>query len=509
MTYFYKKYNIKDYKESFLSQQYELVETVAQVYFNQTPQKRTDLDLSKINHEGIKADIRLLKTRKLEYYQKAIDKHLSYPISTFWYSLDLSMRMKSFMNERFFKKYNYELDSLTYLDDALVYVISFDKKDNVKPTILNFGMSRAASYRRSKQIQNSLYYGKLYIQAETYAIVKAEYGQNNDYIKSSDKGGRERKSDIYKKIVYQNINKQWYPKYIKIESQGFSQDSNTKLIRYQNSSKQEILITEIEAITQNPILASEKLDFDNIEEKFQAVEEYKEDFWAEYNVLSNIDFKKLFVLDTTALPKHPIVEVLQKSKQAHQTIKNGQYDIEITLQEGLFNLDPEVRKATVTFKKMPFKTLNAFLKVEELMKQTITYDGNKIIEKDIPNNQTNILEPDIDGLSLFYENDFILPMYIHNEDFFLELLKKMTQEGVEIDCTLNKNSNRYLLVFSEFNPVYSNKQEFELEIDANDFLVKKIRLSDYYGGQDVESKTFIIGNLKVNQAVYEDEEYYK
>jgi hypothetical protein len=390
-----------------------------------------------------------------------------------------------------------------------VYVISFDKKDNVKPTTLSSGMSKAASNKRYRQSINSLHYGKLYIQADTYAIVKAEYGQNNDYIKSSDKGGRERKSDIYKKIVYQNINKQWYPKYIKIESQGFSQDSNTKLIRYQNSSKQEILITEIEAITQNPILASEKLDFDNIEEKFQAVEEYKEDFWAEYNVLSNIDFKKLFVLDTTALPKHPIVEVLQKSKQAHQTIKNGQYDIEITLQEGLFNLDPEVRKATVTFKKMPFKTLNAFLKVEELMKQTITYDGNKIIEKDIPNNQTNILEPDIDGLSLFYENDFILPMYIHNEDFFLELLKKMTQEGVEIDCTLNKNSNRYLLVFSEFNPVYSNKQEFELEIDANDFLVKKIRLSDYYGGQDVESKTFIIGNLKVNQAVYEDEEYYK
>jgi hypothetical protein len=50
---------------------------------------------------------------------------------------------------------------------------------------------------------------------------------------------------------------------------------------------------------------------------------------------------------------------------------------------------------------------------------------------------------------------------------------------------------------------------FELEIDTNDFLVKKIRISDYYGGQDVESKTFVIRNLKVNQAVYEDEEYYK
>jgi hypothetical protein len=69
--------------------------------------------------------------------------------------IDLAKYPASFMSEEYFDMYRYTFDGLVQYNEGMVYVISFDQRP---------------------EVQYPLYKGKIYIDQETLAIVKAEFG---------------------------------------------------------------------------------------------------------------------------------------------------------------------------------------------------------------------------------------------------------------------------------------------------------------------------------------------
>ncbi len=70
-----------------------------------------------------------------------------------------------FLNPKIFKKYNYILKQNEYVNLRNCYVLQFHPKDTKRRTVFDF----------SKKQRRSIYVGKLYIDAETFAVVKMEY----------------------------------------------------------------------------------------------------------------------------------------------------------------------------------------------------------------------------------------------------------------------------------------------------------------------------------------------
>lgn len=97
-------------------------------------------------------------------------------------------------------------------------------------------------------------------------------------------------------------------------------------------------------------------------------------------------------------------------------------------------------------------------------------------------------------------------MFINDDFFFLELLKKTTQKGVSFSCTFDEREKVYRLVFSEV--MSGGKQTLELYIDAESHLIRKVR-SIEDTGESIFTDTFVIKSLKTNQAAYNEAKFYE
>lgn len=118
-----------------------------------------------VNSSAASEQVKVLKMRKLSTHDNKdtlVTKIKSSINSSLL--LDIAKNLPDFLSHESMWQYNYSHSDITVIDERRVYVISFEQKDDVPLP---------------------LFKGKVYIDAENYAIVKAEFSINQKYIKAA------------------------------------------------------------------------------------------------------------------------------------------------------------------------------------------------------------------------------------------------------------------------------------------------------------------------------------
>lgn len=110
--------------------------------------------------------------------------------------IDLAKYPASFISEDFFDMYTYKFEGVTEYNNGLVYVISFDQKP---------------------EVQYPLYKGKIYIDKQSFAIVKAEFGisplgldyATNILVKKSSSKVKAKVLGANYMVSYSNVDDHW------------------------------------------------------------------------------------------------------------------------------------------------------------------------------------------------------------------------------------------------------------------------------------------------------------
>lgn len=253
MTGFYRE-TIKK-RRSYVSLSEAVVEIYKQPYLN----SRNDL-------------LKLYKARKSTDYNKLDTITLKLqggPFSTLY--MDIIKNPNLFFNEEGTDSYDFHFDTSTKIDNKPVYVVSFTQKSH---------------------IEEPLYYGKLYIDAKTFALKSATFQLN---IKDEEKAAR---LFIIKKpsrasvipieasyhVDYREKEGKWFYGYSRIEL-GFKIDYDKRLFNSVYNLTMEMAITDWEKNDENisvkfknrlrstAILSDEASGFSDPE------------FWGEFNVI--------------------------------------------------------------------------------------------------------------------------------------------------------------------------------------------------------------------------------
>ena len=161
-------------------------EALINLYYTKYPQKKLDRKLWKtwyyddtyaFEYEGSLLGQFPKHFNTKEEKAKIIESRISENWSKYDYELSiiggpLSLTEKDFikyrydfLNPKLFKKYNYVLKQNEYVNLRNCYVLQFYPKDTKRRTVFDY----------SKKQRRSIYVGKLYIDAETFAVVKMEY----------------------------------------------------------------------------------------------------------------------------------------------------------------------------------------------------------------------------------------------------------------------------------------------------------------------------------------------
>lgn len=215
--------------------------------------------------------VKLIKSRKSTNYSKLDTIALKLqggPFNTLY--SDLIKYQEFVFDEEFETVYDFEMETSTQIDNRQVYVISFAQKP---------------------QIITPLYYGKLYIDAATYALNSAVYNLNVDNEELAAElfvQRKPRRVSVYPteaayRVDYKNKDGKWYYGYSNIQLT-FKVDWKGKLFNSVYSLNSEMVITDWEnndtdsarlknQLRPSVILTDEASGFADPE------------FWGEYNII--------------------------------------------------------------------------------------------------------------------------------------------------------------------------------------------------------------------------------
>ncbi len=253
MTAFYRE-TIKK-RRNYVSLSEAVVEVNKQAYTN----SKNDL-------------IKLYKARKNTDYNKLDTITLKLkggPSSTL--KIDVMKNPLDFFGDEIFDRYQFNFETSTKIDDKPVYVVKFKQK---------------------KHIKDPLYYGKLFIDANSFALVSTKFHLNLEdkkeasrlfVVKKPKKATVIPTQAIYQ-INYREKNGKWHFGYSRIEL-GFKIDYDKRLFNSVYNIVMEMAITDWEEITENTTIKfRDRLKPSVIlSDEVQGFADPK--FWGEYNVI--------------------------------------------------------------------------------------------------------------------------------------------------------------------------------------------------------------------------------
>lgn len=237
--------------------------------------------------------LKLYKSRKNTDYNK-IDtitlKLKGGPLSTI--RIDVMKNISNFFDFDVFEKYDFKFDTSTKIDNRPIYVINFKQKPSV---------------------EESLNYGKLYIDANSFALTSIKFHVNlEDKVKASRRFivKKPRKADVETieasyQINYREKNGKWFYGYSRIQL-GFKIDYDKRLFNSVYHLTMEMAITNWEENTEgNSFKYKERLKSSVIlSDEASAFSD--PEFWGEYNVIE---------------PEKPIESAIKKIQKQLKKLK--------------------------------------------------------------------------------------------------------------------------------------------------------------------------------------------
>jgi hypothetical protein len=249
-------------------------------FFRETIKKRrTYVSLSEAVVEILKQPVtsskedfaHLYKARKNTDYKK-IDtvafKIMGGPVTNLM--LDIMKNPVPIFSEDMFGKYDFSINDVTKIGNHYMYVVGFKQKPNLK---------------------EPLYYGNLYVDTENFALTSAVFSLNVEnreaasemFIKKKPGGSKVYPQTITYKVNYREINGKWYFGYSRGDL-AFKIMWKKRLFNKVYDSSIEMLVTDWEKISDNPVRQSEKIKPTII--MADEVSGFADpEFWGDYNVI--------------------------------------------------------------------------------------------------------------------------------------------------------------------------------------------------------------------------------
>ncbi len=235
---------------------------------------------------GNKDLIKLVKGRsrknlKAFAVHKNADPSLGGPINCFY--RDVTNYKREFFDEDYFKYYDYSIEAITRVNNKPVYVISFNKKPD----------SRKGRYQ-----------GKLYIDRDSKAIIKVEFGYNEYGLKKSQPDPVQRTlAKLFVGLTFETAESNTIVNYIENNGQWYLKSVQysivDKLTRkdkvYLYTTEKELVISGIETDQVKAFGVEELLD--PKKEFSRQVGEYDENFWHDYNIIKATDLQRTLIND--------------------------------------------------------------------------------------------------------------------------------------------------------------------------------------------------------------------
>lgn len=230
------------------------------------------VEVIKQPYTGGKMDlVRLFKGRKSTDYSKLDTltfKLMGGPFSTLM--LDVVKNPHLIFSNDMVDLYDFKLSNITRINDRLVYVIEFKQK----PTV-----------------DDALYFGKLFIDSESYAISSASFSLNvSDKAKASDMMIRKKPAgaDVFPTeanylVNYSLKDGKWYYAYSRGQI-NFKVNWKKKVFNSYYNTTIEMAVTNREKATEKNMPPADRLKSNVIME--EAVSGFSDkEFWGEYNVI--------------------------------------------------------------------------------------------------------------------------------------------------------------------------------------------------------------------------------
>ncbi|WP_378187271.1 carboxypeptidase-like regulatory domain-containing protein [Aquimarina sp. W85] len=236
-----------------------LSEAVIDIYKNPLPRNKVD-------------DVKLFKARKNTDYKRLDTLTLKLqggPASALY--LDLVKHPEALLSNDILNSYIFSLDKSTRMNNRTMYVINFKQHPN---------------------ITEPMYFGKLYIDTNSYALTKASFSLNLDNKKEASKifvRKKPTRAKVYATqadytVSYREINEKWHYAYSKMEL-AFKINWKKRLFNSIYKLDVELAVTDWKENEDKKILpAKERLKPSSIlSDKASGFSE--PDFWGEYNII--------------------------------------------------------------------------------------------------------------------------------------------------------------------------------------------------------------------------------
>jgi hypothetical protein len=183
--------------------------------------------------------------------------------------LDIAKNPSNFITDEYMVFYDFTLDEIVNVDGRYTYVLAFDQTD-------------ACPY--------PLYKGKLYIDIESYALVRADFAISPKAIdKASDllvqKSSRKLKvKPTFSSYIvnYTRLNSTWYLNYIREEVE-FKVKRKYSLYSTSFHLKAEMLVTQTDSVNVRRIKFDKQVRYSDI--FVDKIGKYDPEFWGSFNIL--------------------------------------------------------------------------------------------------------------------------------------------------------------------------------------------------------------------------------
>ena len=183
--------------------------------------------------------------------------------------LDIAKNNSNFMSNEYFPYYNFSIEDITSINGNTVYVIAFDQKENV-----NY----------------PLFTGKIYIDTETLAIVRADFMLSPKgiseaagmLVRKSPRGMKVKPVESHYTVDYSLNNNKWYLSHVSEEIK-FKIRRRFKIFNAEYNSVAEMVVTEIDSVGSPKFKLNETVRPNDI--FTENLGTYDPGFWGNFNYI--------------------------------------------------------------------------------------------------------------------------------------------------------------------------------------------------------------------------------
>lgn len=414
---------------------------------------------------------------------------------------DFVQNRTDFIDPRFFKVYNYRIESITTYNDRPVYVIAFDKNEAVvgpQGEVEVEGSNEAKGlmkvlnmFRKKKRTIEARMKGRIYIDKESYAFIRAEFEMTPEGLEVYDyyplyAGNWDGNKYV---VNYRQLGDKWY----------FSDALREGTYGGGGVYTNEIKITEVKDGKGEPIEYLDRMSRGVEFTRMTGV--YDEDFWKAYNVtpMSESLAESVQQLKNSQKAKevfdNEYMASLQERRDSIQRIKTLEAKAELGRER---ELDFEVGEPGFKRKKRPYKRVKFSLGTGTHLIETGNQDVGIIFQTDNPDNPQTIIStqnfvPQRDfeiiahwNFDIFFHKNFYI-RFGTAFDFYNSIYKDKFL-GVGTQLNLSKQRPFYLKAAASYSHLQYARKVGQAENEygkfkANGKNFKADHINMYYGSR--------------------------